>query len=286
MRYTITGATGQLGAEVMQVAIEKLPIEELRISIRDIEKAAKYKEMGVEVKKADYRDKAELVHAWQETDVLVYIPSIVHPSYERLPEIENVVLAAEEAKVKHLIFVSFYADQENNPFQMSPFYGYASRRLACSSLSYTIMKNAMYADPLISYLPELIESGNVVYPVPHEKISFISRADSAKAIVAVAADASLQNQTYTLTQDRSYTMTELADTLSDVADEKIGFSPMSLVAFAQTYDEPKGFGVLLASMYEAANRGLLDIVTGDFRRITGREAESLASYLKRHYPTD
>lgn len=283
MRYTITGATGHLGSEVMKVAIEKLPVKELRVSVRNVTKAEQYKAKGVEVKKADYRNKEALVRAWRNTTVLIYIPSIIHPSYERLPEIENVVEAAEKAKVKHLIFISFYADQENSPFQMSPFYGYASRRLASSSLSYTVIKNAMYADPLISYLPELIERGNVVYPVPHEKVSFISRENSAQAIVEVARDATLQNQTYTLTQNRSYTMVELADTLSEVSGKKIGFSPMSLEEFAQTYDEPEGFGVLLSSMYEAANRGLLDTITQDFRRITGRDAESLFSYLKRHY---
>lgn len=284
MRYTITGATGRLGTEVMKTALNKIPVKELRISVRNLKKASKYKEKGVEVKQADYQNKEELVRAWQDTDVLIYIPSIVHPSYDRLPEIENVVLAAEEAKVNHVIFVSFYADQENNPFQMSPFYGYASRRLASSALSYTVLKNAMYADPLIEYLSELIERGNVVYPVPHEKVSFISREDSAGAIVEVAKDASLQNKTYTLTQNRSYTMKELADVLSDVSGEEIGFAPMSLKEFAQAYDEPKGFGALLSSMYEAANRGLLDIVTEDYRQITGREAESLSSYLKRKYP--
>jgi len=283
MRYTITGATGRLGREVMKVAMEKLPVEELRVSVRNVDKASKYKQKGIDVKKADYRNKEELVSAWQETDVLIYIPSIVHPSFERLPEIENVVQAAEEAGVKQFIFVSFYADQENNPFQMSPFYGYASRRLVSSSLSYTVIKNAMYADPLLSYLPELIERKNVVYPVPHEKVSYISREDSARAIVDVARDEGLQGQTYTLTQDRSYTMRELADTLSDVSREKIGFEPISLEEFAEIYDEPEGFGTLLASMYEAANRGLLDIVTDDFRKITGRKAESLTSYLNRHY---
>lgn len=283
MRYTITGATGRLGTEVMKVALKKCPAKELRISIRNMEKAQKYVDMGVDVKQADYRNKDALVTAWRGTDVLVYIPSIVYPSFKRLPEVENVVMAAEEAKVKHLVFVSFYADQEENPFQMSPFYGYASRRLACSSLSYTVVKNAMYADPLITYLPELIERGNVVYPVPHEKVSFISREDSAKAIVEVVTDESLQNQTYTLTENRSYTMKELADVLSKVSGEAIGFDPMSLEEFGKTYDEPKGFGALLSSMYQAVNLGLLDIVTDDFRKITGREAESLTRYLKRHY---
>lgn len=283
MRCTITGATGHLGTEVLKAALEKLPARELRVSVRNRMKAKRYADKGVEVNQADYWNKSELIRAWSDTDVLIYIPSIVHPSYERLPEIENVVQAAEEAKVKHLIFVSFYADQENSPFQMSPFYGYASRRLASSSLTYTIIKNAMYADPLVNYLPELIERGNVIYPVPHEKVSYISREDSAKAIIEVALDASLQNQTYTLTQNRTFTMKELADTLSDVSGKTIGFSPMSLDEFAQIYDEPEGFGALLSSMYKAANMGLLDIVTEDFRTITGREAESLSDYLKRHY---
>jgi len=282
MRYTITGATGRLGAEVMKVALEKLPPRSLRVSVRNPEKARHLAEKGVEVKKADYLERKELVRAFKETDVLVYIPSIVHPSYDRLPEIENVVLAAEEAKVGHFIFISFYADQENNPFLMSPFYGYASRRLACSSLSYTVIKNAMYADPLVSYLSELEGRGKVVYPVPHEKVSFISRQDSARAIVSVAVDPSLHNQTYTLTQNRSYTMVELAETLSQVSGSELGFEPMSVDEFARVYDEPEGFGPLLASMYKAANLGLLDTVTGDYRFITGREAESLLSFMKRH----
>ncbi|MDZ7834239.1 MAG: NmrA family NAD(P)-binding protein [Alkalibacterium sp.] len=192
------------------------------------------------------------------------------------------VLAAEEAEVGHFIFISFYADQENNPFLMSPFYGYASRRLACSSLSYTVIKNAMYADPLVSYLSELEDRGKVVYPVPHEKVSFISRQDSARAIVSVAVDPSLHNQTYTLTQNRSYTMVELAETLSQVSGSELGFEPMSMEEFAQVYDEPSGFGPLLASMYEAANLGLLNTVTEDYRFITGKEAESLLSFMKRH----
>ena len=46
-------------------------------------------------------------------------------------------------------------------------------------------------------------------------------------------------------------MTELAKILTDVAGEQIVYDPVSLEEFAEMYDEPKGFGALLASMYKA-----------------------------------
>ncbi|WP_241201831.1 hypothetical protein ACQZOR_08770 [Lactobacillus delbrueckii subsp. bulgaricus] len=54
------------------------------------------------------------------------------------------------------------ADQANNPFQMAGYYAYLPARLASSKLSYAVVKNSLYADPLVSYLPELIARGNVI----------------------------------------------------------------------------------------------------------------------------
>lgn len=92
----------------------------------------------------------------------------------------------KEAGVKHLVDVSFMADQANNPFQMAGYYAYLPARLAFSKLSYAVVKNSLYADPLVPYLPELIARGNVIYPVGDQAMSFISRKDSAEAIANVA----------------------------------------------------------------------------------------------------
>ena len=113
--------------------------------------------------------------------------------------------------------MSFIADQEDNPFVMSPFYGYLPRRLAGTDLNYAIAKNSLYADPLVPYLPELIERKGLIYPVGKQAMSFITLEDSAEAMAVV--DFSLLNtfnkdvlnsrRTYLLTQRRSYTMPEL-----------------------------------------------------------------------------
>lgn len=283
MIYTITGATGKLGEKIMAESLKHIQPNELRIAVRTPKKAKKYADLGVDTRKCDYYNVDEMIEAFQDTDVLIYIPSISHPSIVRVPEFENAVVAAEEARVKHFLFVGFYADQENNPFHMSPFFGYANRRLAASNLEYTIVKNAMYADPLVSYLPELIEKGHLLYPVKYGKISFISREDSARAIVKVAMNQELQGKTYILTQGRNYTMIELAALLSEVSESEIKFDPLTVQEFGVLYDQPKGFGIVLASLYEAGNRNLLSTVTQDYHDIVGTDAESLESYLIRNY---
>ena len=283
MIYTITSATGQLGQKVVAEAQKYLNSNDIRLSVRSPQKASQYAAAGIDVREADYLDVDSMVEAWRGTDILIYIPSISHPSIVRVPEFENSVIAAERAGVKHFIFVGFFADQVNSPFHMAAFFAYANTRLASAGFSYSIIKNAMYADPLVPYLPELIERKAVIYPMENAKMSFISREDSAEAIVKLAMSPVLQGKTYVLTQERNYTMLELVNILSEVSGHEIGYQPVTVEEFAAIYDQPKGFGVVLASLYQAGSQGCLDIVTDDFRTITGRQATDLKSYMKKNY---
>ncbi|WP_113754221.1 SDR family oxidoreductase, partial [Priestia endophytica] len=271
MRINITGATGHLGTKITEEALRHLSPDNLILSVRNPQKATQYIEKGVTVKKADYNVEEEMIEAFKGTDVLIYIPSISFPSTVRIAEFEKSVQAAEKVKVKHIIFVGFVADHENNPFKMSPFFGYASRRLASSNLSYTLVRNAMYADPLVPYLPELVERGRLLYPVGKGKISFISREDIARAIIQLSIKTELHGGRYTLTGEKAYSMSELAEVLSTVSHSTIKYDPMTVEEFASTYDEPKGFGEVLVSLYVAAERNLMDEVTDDYPLITGEK---------------
>ena len=85
--------------------------------------------------------------------VLIYVASRTYSVFNRVGELENVLAAMKTNGIKNLVAMSFITDQENNPFVMSPFYGYLPRRLAGTDLNYAIAKNSLYADPLVPYLP-------------------------------------------------------------------------------------------------------------------------------------
>ncbi|MCI1901649.1 MAG: SDR family oxidoreductase [Bifidobacteriaceae bacterium] len=281
MTFFITGATGHLGGAVAAELGKLVPTEDIRVGVHTPSKAAGLRRSGFEVVPIDFADQGSLVSAFDGVDVLIYIASKSHDSFSRVTELENVISAAQADRVGHVVSMGFMADQVNNPFDLSAFYGYLPRRLASSSLVYTILRNGLYADPLVPYLPELIERGNVIYPVGDQALSFISLRESARAFarVAVAPELLENGRIYTLTQDRSYTMPQLAEVLSEVSGETIGYAPVSSEEFEHLYDEG-GEGHMLASMYQGGALGLLGEVSDDFERITGKLAMGLTEFLR------
>lgn len=279
MKYVITGATGHLGRQIVDQLAQRVSATEITLGVHTPAKAAAMAQQGMTVLPLDYHQPATITASLQDADVAIYVPSKSHDSFSRVTEFENVIAAAETAQVKHLIVMGFIADQANNPFALSAFYGYVPRRLAATGLAYTILRNALYADPLVPYLPELIERKNVIYPMGDASLSFISLAESAAAFAQVAVTPSLWTRpVYTLTQERSYTMPALAQVLSDVSGQPIGYAPVTSHQFEEMYNEGNE-GHMLASMYAGGAKGLLATVTDDYRKIMGRPAQSLPAFL-------
>ena len=283
MRYNITAATGHLGEKITKELLNLVPEQNVAVTVRNPDKATRLFKDGVTVKKADYHSEEALISAFMGTDVLIYIPSFTFPSHIRVLEFEKAVNAAEGANIKQFIFVGFMADHENSPFKMSPFFGYVPRRLASSELKYTLTRNAMYADPLPLYLSELVESGRLPYPAGDGKINFVSRKDIARTVAQIAIRPELHGRKYTLTGEKEYSMEELAAILSEISGETISYSPMSVQEFAETYDEPKGFGPTLSSLYSAVSRHLMSETTNDIKHITGKTPENLYHFIKQNY---
>jgi NAD(P)H dehydrogenase (quinone) len=281
MKITITGATGHLGTQIVKALTKLVPAQTLNLGVHTPSKAAAFAAQGMTVTAMDYHDQASLQPVLADSDVFIYVPSKSHDSYSRVSEFENVIAAAEASRVKHILVMGFIADQANNPFALSAFYGYVPRRLAASSLHYTIIRNALYADPLVPYLPELIERQNVIYPMGDQALSFVSQADSAAAFAKVATtpDLLVNGRIYTLTQSRAYTMPELAAVLTQVSGHQIGYQPVTLAEFATMYNQGNE-GHMLASMYAGGALGLLSTVSDDFVTIMGRPAQSLSDFLQ------
>lgn len=284
MIYMITGATGHLGQKVVAELNKLVPSREIRLGVHTPKKAASLVAAGFDVAAIDYADTKTLIQAFTGVDVLIYIPSLTYEVQGRINEFENTLTAMEKDRVKTIVDVSFFADQYNNPFQMAGYYAYLPARLASSHFQYAVVKNSLYADPLVPYLPELIERHNVIYPIGDQQMSFISRQDSAEAIAKVAVKEYLRDhgQNYLLTMKQNYSMDELARIMSQVTGKKIGYAPVSLQEFADIY-RSEGDGDELASMYKAAAMGLMNDVTDDFQHITGHEPQGMWDYLKENY---
>ncbi|GFZ27672.1 NmrA family NAD(P)-binding protein [Lactobacillus corticis] len=284
MKIGVTGATGHLGSQVVKQLLKEARDEQIIALVHNPDHATSLKKYGIEIRKIDYLDKGSLNTSFTGLDVLVYIASKTYSLLDRIAELENVLSAVEYAGIPNLVAMSFIADQEDNPFVMSPFYGYLPRRLAGTKLNYAIAKNSLYADPLIPYLPELIERGGLIYPVGSQAMSFITIADSAEAIakLALSQDLLKNRRSYLLTQTRSYTMSELGKIMSKVTGKTIGYHPVSVEEFGKIYAS-EGDGKELASMYQGGAMGYLEGLSDDFAHLTGHDPQGMEEFLKNNY---
>lgn len=278
MNIMLTGATGHLGTHITNQAIAN-HIDHFHIGVRNVEKVPEDWRGKVSVRQLDYFNQESMVKAFKGIDTVVFIPSIIHPSFKRIPEVENLVYAAKQSGVAHIIFIGYYADQHNNPFHMSPYFGYASRLLATSGIDYTYVRMAMYMDPLKPYLPELMNMHKLIYPAGDGRINYITRNDIARGVIAIIKNPDTWGKRYLLS-GYSYDMKELAAILSEASGTEIKYEPVSLETFAEMYDEPKGFGALLASMYDAGARRLLDQESNEFQQLVNDQPQTLQSFLQ------
>ncbi|GAA3638135.1 SDR family oxidoreductase [Lactobacillus hamsteri] len=284
MRIAVTGATGHLGSKTIEELSKNMKKENIIALIHNKNHAQNLIENGYQVREIDFQKAETLNKAFAGIDTLIYVASKTYSVFDRVRELENVLAAMKENNIKNIVAMSFIADQEDNPFVMSPFYGYLPRRLAGTNLNYAIAKNSLYADPLIPYLPELIERKGLIYPVGNQKMSFISIEDSAEAMAKMAINNEIlkSRKMYLLTQSRSYTMLELGKIMTKVTGHEIGYHPVSVEEFGKIYAS-EGDGNELASMYAGGAMGYLHGLSDDFAHITGHEPESMEHFLMRKY---
>lgn len=284
MKIAVTGATGHLGSLVVKKLSEKVDQANIIALVHSKNHAQDLIKEGYKIREIDFQNVSTLNTALQKVDTLVYVASKTYSVFDRVRELENVLSAMQENHISNLVAMSFIADQEDNPFVMSPFYGYLPRRLAGTKLNYAIAKNSLYADPLVPYLPELIERKGLIYPVGKQAMSFISLEDSAEAMTTMALKPEIlqSRKSYLLTQARSYTMPELGKIMTKVTGHEIGYHPVSVEEFGKIY-ATEGDGEELASMYAGGAMGYLHGLSDDFAHITEHEPESMEHFLARNY---
>jgi len=281
MRVNVFSAAGQLGRKVVRELMHQgeTPIASVRRPEKVVDMAAR----GIEVRQADYDKPDTLTTAFQNTEVLLLIPTSA-PVEPRIRQHFDALQAAKAAGVGRVVLASFMAATPESRFLIAPFMLYAESKLRLSGFDWTIVRNGMYSDPLANWAPQLARSGRLPYPVQTGRVAYVCRDDLARACAAVCIEPGHSEQLYKLTGPKAYSMEELADALSQATRSKIRFNPVSEQEFIRVCredGEPEEMIAALTSMYRAVENGEFEEVTDDIERLTGTPPEAIDRFLAR-----
>ncbi len=273
----VTGSTGNVGGLVVRELVERG--EQLRLLVRDRTRAPQV--AGAEVVEADYGDPASLAAALATGD-RVFMVSLHEGPERRVPLHRSFVEAAARAGVVHVVYLSFVNAGPAATFLHARTHGATEQMLADADVPFTAIRNGMYGDEIAGWFDP---DGVAREPGGDGRMSFSYRPELARAIAVVLTEPGHEGKVYDVTTPDSVSMRELAELATAVTGRVFRYEPEDDDAWDARWRAAGQDGWHLEvgrSVYAALRAGEFDVVSDDYRALTGLEPLTVAQLLELH----
>ncbi|MCE3261278.1 MAG: NAD(P)-dependent oxidoreductase [Pseudoduganella sp.] len=275
----VTGASGALGRLVVEGLLEIVPAARIVAAVREPAKVAHLAARGVQVRRADYGDRASLDAALEGAErVLLVSANVVG---QRTALHRNVIDAARRAGVQRLAYTSIlHADR--SPLRLAGEHVATEEAIRASGLPYTLLRNGWYVENFNGRIAAAAQRGEMVGSAGEGRIAAAARADYAAAAVAVLTLAA-PKEVYELAGSTSFTLAELAAEAGRQAGRDVVYQDVPPADFAGLLagaGVPPPWPELLADADAGAARGGLYDDGKALEALIGRPTRSLAGAVQ------
>ena len=277
----VTGAGGHLGRRTIELLLEAGARHVVGIT-RDPAKLADLADRGVELRAASFDDRDTLPAALAGVDRLLIISTdkLGLPG-ARIGQHTRAIEAAETAGVSHLVYTSVTSPYPDPASVVPNDHYWTEARLAASPLSWTVLRNNVYADSLLQSGAHAIASGTLYHAAGDNGRAFVTREDCA----AAAAGALLKadgKRIYDVSGPSAPTMDEIAATLAEVSGKPVTAQKVpaeGLKAGLAAAGVPQIYVDVIALFDTDTARGYFGIVTDAVKELAGRPPQSVPALL-------
>jgi len=224
----ITGATGNIGFEVIK-SLEKTTHQlQITAGVREVEsdqkKLANY---AVKIKKFDFTDQNTYAPALETMEILFLLrpPQISDVERYFKPLIEVAIFTG----IKHIVFLSVQGVEKSTIIPHHKI----EKLIAESKIPYTFLRPAYFMQNFLGNLnQDLVGKKLIFLPAGHAKFTVIDVCDIGDVTAKILADHTKHlNKSYELTNHEKLTFAEMAQILSDELGTKIRFESPNLLHF-------------------------------------------------------
>jgi NAD(P)H dehydrogenase (quinone) len=281
----VSGANGQFAAAVIKTILASGRAASLAVGTRDVksEFARTLAGLGVSVRHADFRDPALMQRALEGVEKALFIPTY-DTNDVRLGQNLNALEAARVAGVSHVVYPSFLNAESDRVEHSRLVHFPTEQAIRASGLGFTILRHALYADIMVGDLQQTLVSGVLQRAMGTARCAFVARADLGISAAQVLMRDQPSGRVYSETMDRTYSGAEIAEEISAVFGKPVRYQAVESADWARFMTEKWGVPPELSNStvgtMQAIEAGEFDIVSGDYREITGRSARSLREFLE------
>ncbi|GAA0948128.1 NAD(P)H-binding protein [Kribbella koreensis] len=264
----VTGGTGQLGSQIVRQLLQRVPADQVGVSVRDVERAGELSALGVRVRRGDYGDPSSLAEAFEGADqVLVVSASDTGPA--AIAHHVAAIDAARAAGAGRVVYTSHQAAAADSLFAPMPDHAATEEYLAATG-TFTALRNGFYASTVPLLLGQAVQTGELVAPADGP-VSWTAHADLAEAAaIVLATPGRFEGATPALTAPDALDLKDVAGLLAELTGRSIHrvvVDDDEWVTGLVGHGVPQAQASMLLGMFRASRRG-------EFA-VTGTDLESL-----------
>jgi NAD(P)H dehydrogenase (quinone) len=281
MKLLVTGASGHLGHLAVESLLQRgVPAGDVVAIARTPESIADLTERGVEVRRADYDDRASLEAAFAGVDRLLFVSGSAVG--QRIVQHTNVIEAAKASGVGFVAYTSIIRADRSDLILASE-HRATEQLLAASGLPHALLRNSWYLENYTGQVASALDQGVVLGAAGDGRVSAATRADFADAAAVVLAGPGHEGAVYELGADDAFTLPEYAATLARVSGREVAYRDLSVEDYTAALvgaGLPQGYAAVLADGDRGLSQGELFTDSGDLSRLTGRPTTDVETALR------
>jgi uncharacterized protein YbjT (DUF2867 family) len=277
----VTGGTGQLGAQIVDRLLDRVPADRVGVSVRDTARAGDLVARGVRVRRGDFTDPASLAKAF-EGATQVLIVSIDQIGEAAVAQHVTAIDAARAAGARRILYTSHQAAAEDSLFAPMPDHAATERHLSTTGTPFTALRNGFYAATVARLLGRALETGELIAPADGP-VSWTALADLAEAAAIILADEGrIDGPTPPLTAPEAQDLADIAGILADLTGRtirRVVADDAEWTASMVDHGLPVEAASTLLGMFHAARRGEFATTAAELGKLLGRPATPIRSLL-------
>ncbi len=277
----ITGATGQLGSQTVAALLDRVPADQIAVSVRDPTGAAALSARGVRVRHGDFADPASLATAFEGATQVLVVSAGVRGEAAIAYNV-TAIDAARAAGAQRVLYTSHQAAAGDSLFPPMLTHAATEHHLLDSGATFTSLRNGFYASTVPRLIGDALRTGQLTAPADGP-VSWTTHADLAQATAAVLAEPGrVDGISPPLTAPDTVDLAGVATMLSELTGRQIS---RTVAADDQWRADAIAGGVpefaadFALGQFRAARRGEFNTTDPLLEDLLGRPATPLRSVL-------
>ncbi len=271
----ITGATGNVGREVIKALPPQLPV---RAAVMPAELSRLAPQPSVTYAAFDFLNPSTYAAAFEgiRTLFLVRPPQLANVQKEMAPAI----LAARAAGVEHVVFLSLQGVEKQ---RFVPHYKIEAL-LRETGMDWTFLRCGFFMQNLsTTHREQIRQTHRITLPVGKSRTSFIDVRDIGAAAAVALTEPGHRNTIYTLTGSEALDYYRVAEIFTDVLGTEITYDNPSVLRFLRAelaHGTRLGYALIMTMLYTITRFGNAAHTSPDFVNLVHRQPITLRQFVQ------